>query len=112
MKSDRRSALRVASRVTALASVLAVLCAAGATAQTKPPTQPDRAKVIAAAREIITPLLYCGLITIDEDGQPQARTMNPFPPDDDMRLEVVNYKQGLGADPETFRATSIPMSVK
>jgi hypothetical protein len=28
------------------------------------------------------------------------------------RLEVVNYKQGLGADPETFRATSIPMSVK
>lgn len=189
MMSDVRPAFLKAGRLAALAVLLVVLGAAFAAAQEKSQTQPDRARVIAAAREIIAPLHYCGLITVDESGQPQARTMNPFPPDDDMvvwmatntrsrkiaeirknprvtlyysdmtkaegyvsitgravlvddmqeilkrkraywdqafpglknlvlikvipeRLEVVNYKQGFGADPDTFRATSIPMHVK
>lgn len=40
--------------------------------------------IIVAAREIIKETTYCALVTIDSTGQPQARTMNPFPVDDDL----------------------------
>jgi general stress protein 26 len=42
--------------------------------------------VITAARELIGTLKYCALITVDANGQPQVRTMNPFPPEDDMSV--------------------------
>ncbi|HEY3384592.1 MAG TPA: pyridoxamine 5'-phosphate oxidase family protein [Vicinamibacterales bacterium] len=54
-----------------------------AQAATPRPT-PDRAQLIAAAREVMQAQTYCGLVTIDASGRPQARTMNPFPPDDEM----------------------------
>ena len=58
---------------------------AGAAAQAPPPqTPPDSAKVLAAAREIIGQQTYCALITLDASGLPQIRTMNPFPPDEEM----------------------------
>lgn len=37
-----------------------------------------------AAREIISSVRYCALITIDSVGCADIRTMNPFPPEDDM----------------------------
>jgi general stress protein 26 len=43
-----------------------------------------RDSVIAAAREIMGAQTFCALVTIDSTGGPQARTMNPFPPDDSM----------------------------
>lgn len=53
------------------------------------PTAPlDRAQLIAAAREIIAGQTYCALITQDKDGRPQVRTMNPFPPEDDMTVWI------------------------
>jgi general stress protein 26 len=52
----------------------------------KPATPPSRDKVIAAARDLIGTLKYCALITVDANGQPQVRTMNPFPPEDDMSV--------------------------
>jgi len=55
-------------------------------AQDKEPLQPDRAKILAAAREIMQAQTYCALITIDETGRPQIRTMNPFPPEEDMTV--------------------------
>jgi len=61
------------------------LASQAAFAQDKP-TPPDRAKIIAAAREIIQAQTYCALITIDETGRPQVRTMNPFPPEEDMTV--------------------------
>lgn len=51
-----------------------------------PPGPPDRATVIAAARELMATQKYCALITLDETGRPSVRTMNPFPPDDDMSV--------------------------
>lgn len=39
----------------------------------------NRDTVIVAAREIIMETTYCALVTIDSTGQPQIRTMNPFP---------------------------------
>lgn len=44
----------------------------------------QRDSLITAAREIMTQQNYCGLITLDSAGLPNARTMNPFPPDNDM----------------------------
>lgn len=43
-----------------------------------------RDSLINAAKEIIANLKFCALITIDSTGVPSVRTMNPFPPDNDM----------------------------
>jgi len=44
----------------------------------------NRDTIMLAAREIIGETTYCALITVDPSGQPQARTMNPFPVKDDL----------------------------
>ncbi len=44
----------------------------------------NRDTVLVAAREIIIQTTYCGLVTVDSNGQPQVRTMNPFPVKDDL----------------------------
>lgn len=43
-----------------------------------------RDSIISAAKEIISSVKYCALITIDSTGCADIRTMNPFPPEDDM----------------------------
>jgi general stress protein 26 len=65
-----------------LASVLTSTAAAEDKPKARP--TPDRAAVIAAARELIATQTYCALITLDAAGRPSVRTMNPFPPDDNM----------------------------
>lgn len=40
--------------------------------------------LLVAAREIISQTTYCALVTIDSTGQPQIRTMNPFPLKDEF----------------------------
>jgi general stress protein 26 len=47
-----------------------------------PSYDPDT--LITAAREIMQSARYCALITLDKSGHPQVRTMDPFPPEDDM----------------------------
>ncbi|HCM60551.1 MAG TPA: hypothetical protein DIS74_09295 [Bacteroidales bacterium] len=44
----------------------------------------NRDTIILAAREIINETTYCGLATVDSSGQPQVRTMNPFPVMEDL----------------------------
>lgn len=44
----------------------------------------NRDTVILAAREIIRDTKYCALTTVDSTGQPQMRTMNPFPVNDEL----------------------------
>jgi general stress protein 26 len=44
----------------------------------------DRDSILVAAREIIRETTYCGLVTVDSTGQPQIRTMNPFPANDEL----------------------------
>lgn len=58
------------------------------TGQEKPPAQLSRSELIAAAREIMTSQQYCALITQDEGGRSQVRTMNPFPPEEDMTVWI------------------------
>ncbi len=73
-----------------------------------------------AATDIISRVPYCALITLDSTGHPQARTMDPFAPDDNFviwfgtnpkRLEVVSYKDGLTGDTITWRAPNIEIVV-
>jgi general stress protein 26 len=44
----------------------------------------NRDSIILAAREIISETTYCALATIDSTGQPEIRTMNPFPANDQL----------------------------
>ena len=72
----KRSAAAVLISLLAF-SAPALISAEG---EDKQPPVPDRAALIAAAREIMAAQTYCALITIDDTGRPQVRTMNPFPP--------------------------------
>lgn len=40
----------------------------------------NRDALLDAAREMIMKVRFCALVTIDEEGDPQVRTMDPFPP--------------------------------
>ena len=61
---------------------LVLLVGSAITAQS--PQTLTRDQLIAAARTIMTTSRYCALITLDSSGRPQARTLDPFPPDDNM----------------------------
>jgi general stress protein 26 len=74
---------------------LATLSPARAQEKEKPAPALDRAALIAAAREIMTAQTYCALITIDETGRPQVRTMNPFPPDENMTVWFATNTRSL-----------------
>jgi len=66
------------------ALALAVFAPQGRTlvAQTEVP----RDTLLVAARTIMAAARYCALITVDDAGAPQVRTMDPFSPDDDMTI--------------------------
>jgi general stress protein 26 len=63
------------------AAFLVLLLPATVAAQT-----PPRAAVIAAATDIIQKARYCTFITLGEDGQPQARIVDPIAPDADFTI--------------------------
>jgi PPOX class probable F420-dependent enzyme len=56
--------------------------------QNVPPPAPQRSEVITAAREVIQKARYCALITIGDDGQPQARVVDPILPDSDLSVWI------------------------
>jgi len=72
--------------------VFALLAVCGvptpATAQDPPRAAPERAAVIAAAKEVMEAARYCALITIGPDGFPQARTVDTFVPEDDLTVWI------------------------
>ena len=71
-----------------LARAFLLVCLAALTpairGQAKQPPRLDRESLIATAREIMKTARYCALITLDSAGRPHARTMDPFPPDEQM----------------------------
>jgi len=70
-----------------LCSVLAPLSSSAREVDTGSPTaEPASDRVVAAARAIMAAARYCSLVTLGADGQPQVRTMDPFPPEDDMTV--------------------------
>jgi general stress protein 26 len=57
-------------------------------AQAAPPAAPARAQVLAAAKDIMQLAHFSTLVTIGPDGQPQARIVDPFPPDSDLTIWI------------------------
>jgi len=47
---------------------------------------PTRAQVLDAARDLMQAARYCTFVTVDEEGQPRARVVDPFPPETDMTV--------------------------
>jgi general stress protein 26 len=68
--------------------------------QAKQPPRLDRESLIATAREIMKTARYCALITLDSTGRPHARTMDPFPPDEQMIV-------WLGTNPKSRKVAEI-----
>src|SRR5438045_3466657 len=62
------------------AFLAALLAAAPGLAQT-PPASHSRAEIVAAAQDIMQKAHYVTLVTVAPDGQPQARIVDPLPPD-------------------------------
>lgn len=58
--------------------------APGVSGQAKQATGWSRESLIATAREIMKTARYCALITVDSSGRLHARTMDPFPPEENM----------------------------
>ncbi|MBX7220307.1 MAG: pyridoxamine 5'-phosphate oxidase family protein [Blastocatellia bacterium] len=52
------------------------------------PAKPDRAGIINAAKEMMQKARYCTLVTLDRSGQPQARVVDPFPPEEGMVIWI------------------------
>jgi general stress protein 26 len=75
-------------------------CATSVRSQTKPPPRLDRESLIGTAREIMKTARYCALITLDSAGRPHARTMDPFPPDEQMIV-------WLGTNPKSHKVAEI-----
>jgi general stress protein 26 len=82
---------------------------------------PTRARLISAARDVMLTAGFCALITVDETGLPQARVMDPFPPDDRMvvwfgtnpksrKVKQIRHNPRVSLhyfDPEGFRFVTI-----
>jgi general stress protein 26 len=60
-------------------------------------TTVSRDTLLLAAQEIINETTYCGLVTIDSEGQPQIRTMNPFPVKDDFVIWFATARESRKA---------------
>ena len=50
------------------------------------PTDSSNSKLISAAREIMIAAGTCALITLDEEGRPRVRAMDPFTPESDLTV--------------------------
>lgn len=53
-----------------------------------PPTGEERARIIDAARELMRQAGLAGFITVGDDGHPQARVVDAFPPEADMTIWI------------------------
>lgn len=60
----------------------------------------SRDELIAAARETMAAARYCALITADSFSSPEARTLDPFPPDKNMVV-------WLGTNPRSRKVAAI-----
>ena len=54
--------------------------------QNTDPTDPLKFELMNAAREIMTAANTCALITLDEEGRPRVRVMDPFLPENDFTV--------------------------
>lgn len=83
------------NRALPLTAAVALLWLSGAPlAQVAPaPAQPDRAAVLKAATDIMRQARYCALITLGDEGHPQARAVDAFLPEDHLVVWIATNAQ-------------------
>ena len=70
-------------------AVIIGLCLAPLATPSAPQTgtpAPKREQILGAATDLMRAARYCTFVTVDEEGQPRARVVDPFPPDGDMTV--------------------------
>jgi PPOX class probable F420-dependent enzyme len=72
----------------AWATLVAVVAGLTSPAGAQAPAAGERPTVLKAARELMVKARYCALVTIGEDGHPQARAIDAFAPEDDMTVWI------------------------
>lgn len=88
---------RTARRLALVACALAAAVHAPAAAQD---AGRSREHLLAVARRVMTGARFATLVTMDSSGAPQARIMDPFPPDSQMVV-------WLGTNPRTRKVAQI-----
>jgi general stress protein 26 len=74
-------------RKIVVTAFLSALCLSSfAQVPARKPGPPERSEVIKAAKEIMQKARFCTFVTVGEDGHPQARIIDPFPPEDDLTV--------------------------
>ena len=73
--------------------------------QNLPPKDSTNVKLLTAAKEIMTAASTCALITIDEEGRPRVRVMDPFLPESD-------FKVWFGTNPKSRKVNQIKKNPK
>lgn len=63
-------------------------------------TQDSRSELLLVGREIMFAAKTCALITVDEEGQPRVRAMDPFPPESDFTV-------WFGTNPKSRKVSQI-----
>src|SRR5262245_45937346 len=48
----------------------------------------SREQIVQAARDVMQSAKFCGLVTLDASGSPQARVVDPFSPEQDLTVWV------------------------
>lgn len=66
--------------------LFAFVPAATWSAQGQAPPPPDRAQILKVSRDTILKAKHGVFVTLGEDGQPEARVMDAFAPEDDMTI--------------------------
>ncbi len=90
-----------------LVSIFIFFVSLECTGQEKPGTDSMQIKLHTIAKEIMTAAKTCTLITLDEDGRPAARIMDPFPPEENFTVwfGTNTYSRKVGQIKNDPRAT-------
>ncbi len=75
-------------RVGVLAAACLLCLPTVAATQAVPAETPERAKIMAAAEEVMQKARYCALVTLGQDGHPQARVVDPLTPEQDLTVWI------------------------
>lgn len=76
-------------RLSAIGFLCVLLCLPSAgSGQDVKAAPPGRTEIVKAAADVMQRARYCALVTIGEDGQPQARVVDAFAPEGDLTVWI------------------------
>jgi general stress protein 26 len=80
--------LRTLASLLALGAGLAWSAPSGTPRAAPAAAATDRARVVAAARDVMQKARFCTMVTLGRDGHPQARVVDPFAPEGELTVWI------------------------